>query len=238
MSKIKYIPDHLKNASFMAGKAGSFSGAKLRTVQAWTKEGLVESDITGTTGTGDKREYSATNCIEIGIIKSLTNSRLSLNLIKDVMFILGTKIDVEKLDKGMSDGNDCAAFIELFWPRKITPPGTISFQRADIIADKMLTLLLSASKAEREHLYLLVFIDDSGENEFGFSIGSNFSELSIGTARLIQNSDISKCPVCDRLHGDIECGAIVGFESVLKGYDKMLSINITNIADRVLEAMG
>jgi DNA-binding transcriptional MerR regulator len=79
------IPDHLKDAAFMAGKAGSFSDVPLRTVQFWTERGLVKPDIADTTGTGSKRQYSVLNCIEIAIIKFLTNDRMSLDHVKQLM---------------------------------------------------------------------------------------------------------------------------------------------------------
>ena len=62
----------------MAGKAGSFSGVPLRTVQFWTEKGLVKPDIHNSSRTGDKRLYSALNCIEIAIVKFLTSDRMSL----------------------------------------------------------------------------------------------------------------------------------------------------------------
>jgi DNA-binding transcriptional MerR regulator len=79
-----YIPDHLKDKEYFAGKAGSFSGVPLRTVQTWTEKELVKPDK-GTEGTGDKRKYSALNCIEIGIIKSLADDRMNLKHIKMIM---------------------------------------------------------------------------------------------------------------------------------------------------------
>ena len=39
------IPDDLKDKSFLASKAGSFSGVPLRTVQAWTEKGKPFTDL-------------------------------------------------------------------------------------------------------------------------------------------------------------------------------------------------
>ena len=77
--------DKLKDTSFLAGKAGSFSGVPLRTVQSWVEKGLLTPDIADTTGTGSKRLFSVWNCIEIGIIKSLADSRISMKLIKEII---------------------------------------------------------------------------------------------------------------------------------------------------------
>ena len=85
MTTYKFIPKHLIDSSFFAGKAGSFSGVPLRTVQSWTEKGLIVPEIADTAGTGSKRLYSILNCIEIGIIKSLADSRLSLKFIKKAL---------------------------------------------------------------------------------------------------------------------------------------------------------
>lgn len=79
------IPVHLKNASFLSKKAGSFSGVPARTVQSWAERGLITPEISDTTGTGSRRLYSVLNCIEIGIIKALTESRLSLKFVKKAL---------------------------------------------------------------------------------------------------------------------------------------------------------
>jgi len=83
--KKKLIREHFKDASFLAGKAGSFSGVPLRTVQSWVEKGLLTPEIADTTGTGSKRLFNLWNCIEIGIIKSLAGSRISMKLIKGIM---------------------------------------------------------------------------------------------------------------------------------------------------------
>ena len=68
---------------FLSAKAGSFSGVPQRTVQAWTEKGLVGS--TGTTGSGKRRRYSVLNCVEIAIVQSLAQDRLSIKLIGIIM---------------------------------------------------------------------------------------------------------------------------------------------------------
>ncbi len=76
------ISEATKNKTFKSKKAGSFSGVPQRTVQAWTERKLLDVP---SGGTGDQREYSLLDCIEIGIIKSLTAERLALNTIKLIM---------------------------------------------------------------------------------------------------------------------------------------------------------
>lgn len=88
MAKTEYIPDHLKNAVFLAKKAGSFSDVPLRTLQSWTEKRLVIPGIEDTTGTGSKRLYNYLNCIEIAIIKEFTREGMRLNIIKDLMDFL------------------------------------------------------------------------------------------------------------------------------------------------------
>jgi len=84
----------LKKNSFYTKKAGSFSDVPPRTVQSWTEKGIVTPDIADTTGTGSKRLYSVRNCIEIGIIKSLTENRLSLTIAAKIIEYL------KSLEKG------------------------------------------------------------------------------------------------------------------------------------------
>ncbi len=88
------IPERLREKTFLSKQAGSFSGVPQRTVQAWTEKGLLKVP---SAGTGDRRRYSVMNCIEIGIIKSLTSERLSLELIADIMSTLHGNTRSEKL---------------------------------------------------------------------------------------------------------------------------------------------
>ena len=88
MSSKSVIPGYLKEAEFLSKKAGSFSEVPQKTVQSWTEKGLLIAD---TTGTGDRRKYTALNCIEIGIIKSLVDSRISLDVVSRAMKMLRTK---------------------------------------------------------------------------------------------------------------------------------------------------
>jgi hypothetical protein len=73
---------------FLSKKAGSFSGVEQRTVQLWTERGLISPDIADTSGTGQRRLYGVLNCIEIGIIRSLAQERLSFKLIREIMAYL------------------------------------------------------------------------------------------------------------------------------------------------------
>lgn len=75
----------LKENSFYTKRAGSFSNVPPRTVQSWTEKGIITPDIADTTGTGSKRLYSVRNCIEIGIVKSLTENRLALNIVAQII---------------------------------------------------------------------------------------------------------------------------------------------------------
>ena len=67
---------------FEATAAGSFSGVKLRTIQAWTTEGLL---LTDTYGKGQKRQYDVLDCIEIGVIATLSEISISRKIIKKIM---------------------------------------------------------------------------------------------------------------------------------------------------------
>jgi DNA-binding transcriptional MerR regulator len=73
---------------YEATAAGSFSGVKLRTVQTWTDKGLL---IAETEGKGDRRKYDALQCIEIGIIATLSEITLPLKIIKKIMDDLRNK---------------------------------------------------------------------------------------------------------------------------------------------------
>ena len=96
----------LKGSAFLTGKAGSFSGVPKRTVQYWTERNLITPEIADTTGTGSKRLYSTFNCIEIGIIKSLADSRLPIKLIRSIM----TFLRKEPKDAGGVDFKDLGGY--------------------------------------------------------------------------------------------------------------------------------
>ena len=80
-----------ESPGFLSKKAGSFSGVGQRTVQLWTERGLISPDVADTTGTGQRRLYSFLNCVEIGIIQSLAQERLSFRLIREIMTYLREK---------------------------------------------------------------------------------------------------------------------------------------------------
>jgi DNA-binding transcriptional MerR regulator len=86
--KIFQIPSHLENRWFFAKEAGSFSGVKFRTVQEWTKRGLLTPAVADTTGTGIRRKYDVINCIEIAIIDTVVRFGFSLKIIDNIMFFL------------------------------------------------------------------------------------------------------------------------------------------------------
>ena len=81
----------LENRSFLTKKAGSFSNVPPRTVQSWAERELIVPDIANTSGTGSKRRYSLRNCIEIGIVKSLSENRLALKKVDQMMKHLKSK---------------------------------------------------------------------------------------------------------------------------------------------------
>ena len=82
------IPKPDENPSFLSRKAGSFSGVAQRTVQAWCEQGVVIPGVADTSGTGQRRLYSVTNCIEIGIVQSLAKEGLNFKLIREIMSFL------------------------------------------------------------------------------------------------------------------------------------------------------
>ena len=84
LKKLKPPPE-LAGCSFLSGKAGSFSDTPQRTVQKWTDDNLIIPPSGEPNGTGDRRQYSVLNCIEIGIIKSLAKDRVSFRVISEVM---------------------------------------------------------------------------------------------------------------------------------------------------------
>ena len=91
MRRSKIIPSTLEEVSFFSKKAGSFSGTPQSTVQLWTEKGLITPEVADTTGTGKRRLYSPMNVIEIGIIRTLSDRRVSFKVIKEVMKFLHRK---------------------------------------------------------------------------------------------------------------------------------------------------
>ncbi len=91
MRQAEIIPSTLEGVSFLSKKAGSFSGTPQSTVQLWTEKGLVSPEVADTTGTGKRRLYSPINVIEIGIIRTLSDRRVSFKVITEVMNFLHRK---------------------------------------------------------------------------------------------------------------------------------------------------
>jgi len=83
--------NELADSVFFTKRAGSFSNVPSRTVQSWSERGLIIPDIADTSGTGTKRRYGICNCIEIGIVKSLTENRLALKIVGQIMAHLKSK---------------------------------------------------------------------------------------------------------------------------------------------------
>lgn len=96
MKKKSMIPDQLWDKAYFSKEAGSFSKTPQRTVQLWTERRALTPDISDTDGSGDRRQYSVLNCIEIGIIRSLSNNRVPFGLIKVIMKELRKEGDLEK----------------------------------------------------------------------------------------------------------------------------------------------
>jgi DNA-binding transcriptional MerR regulator len=74
--------EKIKNNTYLSTQAGKIIGIAQRTVQAWTDYGLV---IAKTAGTGDRRKYTATQIVELAVIKGLTDQKVPQQLIKKVM---------------------------------------------------------------------------------------------------------------------------------------------------------
>jgi len=88
MRYLKRIPESIAAKSYFSKKAGSFSGTPQSTVQLWTEKGLITPEVSDTTGTGKRRLYSPLNVIEIGIIRELSDRRISHKAIAEVMSFL------------------------------------------------------------------------------------------------------------------------------------------------------
>lgn len=82
---------------YLSKQAGAFCGMPQRTVQARTEDGCIVPAKDTRTGTGDRRSYSILNCIELGIIKSLSDRRVSLKRVKGVMNHLRRDSRLERL---------------------------------------------------------------------------------------------------------------------------------------------
>ena len=74
--------NRVADKTYLAGEAGSFSVVPARTLGFWAERGLVVAD---TTGTGDKRRFTALQVVEIACIQRLSKLGLSLKKIKGVM---------------------------------------------------------------------------------------------------------------------------------------------------------
>lgn len=100
------IPDHLRGKGFFSKKAGSFSKTPQRTVQAYTEREALAPDVSGTKdGTGDRRQYSVLNCIEIGIARHLSKVRVPFKQIKSAMKYLRGPV-YDRLDKKYNPKDD------------------------------------------------------------------------------------------------------------------------------------
>jgi DNA-binding transcriptional MerR regulator len=96
MSNKKFKPpSEIAGKTYLSKATGKFSKTPQRTVQAWTERGLIVSE---TTGTGDRRRYTVLNCIEVGVIASLAEDRVSFKIIDQVMCELrkGTPLTLEQ----------------------------------------------------------------------------------------------------------------------------------------------
>ncbi len=84
------IPDDCGEPKYFSKKAGGFCGMPQSTVQLRTDDGCIipAKDTEG--GTGHRRKYSILNCIEMGLIKAMSDSRVPVKKIKGVMFWLRT----------------------------------------------------------------------------------------------------------------------------------------------------
>jgi DNA-binding transcriptional MerR regulator len=68
--------------TFLSGEAGSFSGVPTRTLGFWAERELILAD---TTGTGDRRRFTALQIVEIALIQKLSKLGMPLKRIKSVM---------------------------------------------------------------------------------------------------------------------------------------------------------
>jgi len=79
---------------YLSAEAGRLAGGiPQRTVQSWTEKGLISPDISGTTGTGDRRRYSEAN------IKELAEYRMFLQAQKQLRREFESKMIRKKTGK-------------------------------------------------------------------------------------------------------------------------------------------
>jgi DNA-binding transcriptional MerR regulator len=197
MAEKGYIPDHLKDAVFLAKKAGSFSDVPLRTLQSWTEKGLVIPGIEDTTGTGSKRLYSVLNCIEIAIIKEFTKERMRLDIVKRLMDYLREPHTYKKVDGKLIPATKVTVLEKLL----INKPGFLvyEFGEGDVPSLSFVTY---------EDLH------EVARKRFGKPFSSK--------EKHIRDSVIEHLP----------------YLALPMNYLKKVILNITVIADRVLEKMG
>jgi DNA-binding transcriptional MerR regulator len=69
---------------FLSSEAGALSGVPGRTVGFWCERELLNA---ATTGTGDRRQFTPIQLVEIGMIKRMSDAGISLRRIKTVMDI-------------------------------------------------------------------------------------------------------------------------------------------------------
>ena len=74
--------DKIKHRTFQSLMVAEFLGVSQRTIQAWTKRGLVEHE---TKGKGARKEFTVDHLIEFGIIKKLADLHIPFSHIESVM---------------------------------------------------------------------------------------------------------------------------------------------------------
>ena len=212
MTKESFIPNHIIGNQFLSKKAGSFSGVPQRTVQYWTERGLVIPDIADTTGTGSKRLYSVLNCIEIGIINSLTESRFHLKFIKKIMTYLRSEIYPE------IEGFKNDAVIEWGEPFNCLLPLFI------ILEYCYLTVI--ADHGKTKYQLILPYRAGGDPTKASSPRHREFIRISNQVYDQLENPEHFKLFQIGRImHGHIH------------GYDKMIIVNIKNIAQKVIKEM-
>ena len=79
--------------TFLGGEAGSFSEVPIRTISFWAEKGLIKAD---TSGTGDRRKFTALQVVEIAIIKEMSKDIKNLKVIEQTMDYLRRPGKLEK----------------------------------------------------------------------------------------------------------------------------------------------
>jgi hypothetical protein len=81
------LPKHpaWSKGPFLTGKAAGFAGVVMRTAQGWIARQIIIPGVETGERSGHKHQMSALNCVEIGIVKSLSETGLSLKFVGDVM---------------------------------------------------------------------------------------------------------------------------------------------------------